>query len=188
MLNWMARGAAAAVIWFGLGGASQAATHGAASGCIDYSADPSGCQPSTFQTPTGQMPSRRVGRDGKLDARSSEGDARAGAALVESRLHLFRNFTPLHWVLTVPSVKDPATPGWTGGDLDAMGDARGLGISGSCIFVGHENGLCQKHPINIYRIQPDATRSAPVEVGSIPAMSQGDQGFDDRELRSLAYT
>ena len=165
-----------------------AATPAAIRGCIDYSSDPAGCQPSTFATPTGQMPSRRVGRDGKIDAKSSEADARAGAALDEKKLHLFRNITPLHWTLTVPSVKDPSTQGWTGGDLDAMGDARGLGIAGHCIFVGHENGLGHKHPINIFRIQADAARKPPLQVGEIPAMAQGDQGFDDRELRSLAYT
>jgi hypothetical protein len=170
------------------GHSCQAATPVAAHGCVDYSSDPAGCQPSTFETPTGQMPSRRVGRDGRINARSSEADARAGAALDERKLHLFRNITPLHWTLTVPSVKDPATQGWTGGDLDAMGDARGLGIAGDCIFVGHENGLGHKHPINIFRIQADAARHAPVQVGEIPAMAQGDQGFDDRELRSLAYT
>ena len=167
---------------------SRAATPAAGHDCVDYSGDPAGCQPSTFQTPTGQMPSRRVGRDGKIDAKSSEADARAGAALDEKKLHLFRNITPLHWTLTVPSVKDPATQGWTGGDLDAMGDARGLGIAGNCIFVGHENGLGQKHPINIFKIQANAAKDAPVQVGEIPAMAQGDQGFDDRELRSLVYT
>jgi hypothetical protein len=167
---------------------SHAATPAATHGCVDYSSDPAGCQPSTFATPTGQMPSRRVGRDGKIDAKSSEADARAGAALDERKLHLFRNITPLHWTLTVASVKDPATQGWTGGDLDAMGDARGLGIAGHCIFVGHENGLGQKHPINIFKIQADAARSPPLQVGEIPAMAQGDQGFDDRELRSLVYT
>ncbi|HEY6458454.1 MAG TPA: hypothetical protein VIY90_24505 [Steroidobacteraceae bacterium] len=181
-----------ALVWAGVtasvGQPAHAATPAATRGCVDYSTDPAGCQPSTFATPTGQMPSRRVGRDGKIDAKSSEADARAGAALDERRLHLFRNVTPLHWILTVPSVKDPATQGWTGGDLDAMGDARGLGIAGRCIFVGHENGLGQKHPINIFKIQADAARNAPVQVGEIPAMAQGDQGFDDRELRSLAYT
>ena len=119
---------------------------------------------------------------------SSEADARSGAALDEKRLHLFRNITPLHWVLTVPSTKDPATGGWTGGDLDAMGDGRGMGIAGHCIFIGHENGLGQKHGINIFRIPPDAVKNQPVQVGEIAAMSQGDQGFDDRELRSLLYT
>jgi hypothetical protein len=156
--------------------------------CVDYSNDPAGCQPSTFETPTGQMPSRRVGKDGRIDLKSSEADARAGAALDEKRLHLYRNITPLHWVLTVPSVKDPSTGAWTGGDLDAMGDGRGMGIAGNCIFVGHENGLGQKHGINIFRIAPDALKNQPVQVGEIAAMSQGDQGFDDRELRSLVYT
>ena len=156
--------------------------------CVDYSDDPAGCQPSTFATPTGQLPSRRVGKDGKINAKSSEADARAGAALLEKKLHLFRNITPVHWTLTTPSVRDPATQGWTGGDLDAMGDARGLGIAGNCIFVGHENGLGQKHPINIFKLAPDPVKAAPAQVGEIPAMSQGDQGFDDRELRSLVYT
>ena len=59
---------------------ARAATPAATRGCIDYSSDPAGCQPSTFATPTGQMPSRRVGRDGKIDAKSSEAEARAGAA------------------------------------------------------------------------------------------------------------
>src|SRR5215472_8370137 len=160
----------------------------AAQGCVDYSSDPAGCQPSTFATPTGQMPSRRVGRDGRIDPRSSEAEARQGAALLERKLHLFRNIAPLHWVLTVPSVRDPATSGWTGGDLDAMGDARGLGIAGECIFIGHENGLGQKHAINIFRIPKDPVKDPPRQVGEIPAMSQGDQGFDDRELRSVVYT
>jgi hypothetical protein len=159
-----------------------------APGCVDYSNDPAGCQPSTFATPTGQMPSRRVGKDGRIDAKSSEGDARAGAALLEKKLHLFRNIAPLHWVLTVPSVKDPASSGWSGGDLDAMGDARGMGIAGQCVFIGHENGLGQKHAINLFKLAPDPVKSPPVQVGEIPAMAQGDQGFDDRELRSLVYT
>ena len=28
--------------------------------CVDFSKDPAGCQPSTFDTPIGQMPSVRV--------------------------------------------------------------------------------------------------------------------------------
>src|SRR4029077_7634430 len=80
--------------------------------CVDYSKDPAGCQPSTFDTPIGQMPSVRVGREGNLDPSSSEADARAGVAKLERELHLFRNIEPLHWVLTVPSVKDPATGAW----------------------------------------------------------------------------
>jgi len=159
----------------------------AAAQCVDYSKDPAGCQPSTFDTPIGQMPSVRVNRDGKLDPTSSEEDARAGVAKLEKELHLFRNMEPLHWVLTVPSVKDSATGAWKGGDLDAAGDGRGLGIAGSCIFTGHGNGAGRKHAINIFKIQPDPVKQAPVQVGEIPAMFEGNQGFDDRELRSLVY-
>src|ERR1700752_2292280 len=68
--------------------------------CVDYSKDPAGCQPSTFDTPVGQMPSVRVNRQGNLDPFSSEQDARAGAALLEAQMHLFRNFVHLHWVIT----------------------------------------------------------------------------------------
>src|SRR5436853_166874 len=86
-----------------------AASIAAAAECIDYSKDPAGCQPSTFDTPIGQMPSVRVNRAGKLDPASSEEDARAGVAALEKELHLFRNMEHLHWVITVPSVKDSAT-------------------------------------------------------------------------------
>jgi len=155
--------------------------------CIDYSKDPAGCQPSTFDTPLGQMPSVRVNRQGNVDPTSSEADARAGAAKVEQDLHLFRNFEHLHWVLTVPSVPDPANGGWRGGDLDGGGDGRGLGIAGNCIYVGHGNGAGVTHPITIFKIQPNPEKQPPVKVGEIPAMVQGNQGFDDRELRALVY-
>jgi hypothetical protein len=167
---------------------AQSKSKPAASVCVDYTNDVDGCQPSTFQTPTGQIPSRRVGKDGKIDPKSSEADARAGAALDEKELHLFRNFTPIHWVITVPSVQDPKTGGWTGGDLDAMGDGRGLGIAGNCIYTGHGNGPGKKHNINIFKIQPDPVKDPPVQVGEIDAMSEGSDGFDDRELRSIVYT
>jgi hypothetical protein len=163
-------------------------TYSAAAQCIDYSKDPAGCQPSTFDTPIGDMPSVRVGRGGEIDPRSSEADARAGARKLEEELHLFRNFVHLHWVLTVPSQQDPATGAWKGGDLDAAGDGRGLGIAGDCIFVGHQNGAGVRRAINIFRIQPDPAAMPPVQVGEIPAMFQGNQGFDDRELRALLYT
>src|SRR5438105_5921325 len=155
--------------------------------CIDYSKDPAGCQPTTFDTPIGQMPSVRVGRDGAINASSTEADARAGTTKLEKDLHLFRNFEHLHWVLTVPSVKDPATGAWKGGDLDGAGDARGLGIAGNCIFVGHGNGAGVRHAINILKLQANPEKQPPVQVGEIPAMSEGNQGFDDRELRSLVY-
>ena len=147
--------------------------------CVDYSKDPAGCQPSTFDTPIGQMPSVRVNRQGNIDPFSSEEDARAGAAAVEKELHLFRNFEHLHWVLTVPSVKDAATGKWKGGDLDGEGDGRGLGVAGNCIFTGHGNGPGVRHAINIFKLQPNPEKQPPVQVGEIPAMVEGNQGFDD---------
>src|SRR3954453_9914961 len=137
--------------------------------CVDFSKDPAGCQPSTFDTPIGDMPSVRIGRTGNLDPKSSEADARAGAALLEKNLHLFRNMEHLHWVVTVPSVKDEATGNWKDGDLDAAGDGRGLGVAGNCLFVGHENGAGKRHAINIFRLQPDPAKQPPVQVGEIPA-------------------
>ncbi len=156
--------------------------------CVDYSKDPAGCQPATFDTPIGQMPSVRVNRLGNLDPNASEQDVRVGVSALEKELHLFRNFQNLHWVLTVPSVKDPATGGWKGGDLDGAGDGRGLGIAGNCIFVGHGNGPGVRHAVNIFKIQPDPEKQPPVQVGEIPAMFEGNQGFDERELRALVYT
>ena len=155
--------------------------------CVDHSKDPAGCQPSTFDTPLAQMPSVRVNRQGQIDPTSSEADAKAGAFELEKQLHLFRNFDHLHWVLTVPSVRDAATGAWKGGDLDGAGDGRGLGIAGNCLFVGHANGAGVRHAINIFKIQPNPEKQPPVQVGEIPAMSEGNQGFDDRELRSLVY-
>jgi hypothetical protein len=134
------------------------------------------------------MPSVRVNRQGNIDPFSSEEDARAGAAALEKELHLFRNFEHLHWVITVPSAKDEATGKWKGGDLDGEGDARGMGIAGNCIFVGHQNGPGVRHAINIFKLQPNPEKQPPVQVGEIPAMVEGNQGFDDRELRSLVYT
>jgi hypothetical protein len=155
--------------------------------CVDHSKDPAGCQPSTFDTPLAQMPSVRVNRQGQIDPTSSEADAKTGAFELEKQLHLFRNFDHLHWVLTVPSVRDAATGAWKGGDLDGAGDGRGLGIAGNCLFVGHANGAGVRHAINIFKIQPNPEKQPPVQVGEIPAMSEGNQGFDDRELRSLVY-
>ena len=155
--------------------------------CVDHSKDPAGCQPSTFDTPLAQMPSIRVNRQGQIDPTSSEADAKAGAFELERQLHLFRNFEHLHWVVTVPSVRDAATGAWKGGDLDGAGDGRGLGIAGNCLFVGHANGAGVRHAINIFKIQSNPEKQPPVQVGEIPAMSEGNQGFDDRELRSLVY-
>jgi hypothetical protein len=159
----------------------------AAQQCVDHSKDPAGCQPSTFDTPMAQMPSVRVNRQGQIDPTSSEADAKAGAFELEKRLHLFRNFEHLHWVPVIPSQRDPATGGWRGGDLDGAGDGRGLGIAGNCIFVGHANGAGVRRAINILKIQPNPATQPPVIVGEIPAMVEGNEGFDDRELRSLIY-
>ena len=147
------------------------------SACVDYSTDPSGCQPSTFDTPLARMPSVRVNRKGEIDPFSSEEDAKAGAFALEKQLHLFRNFEHLHWVVTVPSTKDPATGAWRGGDLDGAGDGRGMGIAGNCIFVGHANGAGVRHAINIFRIQKNPARQAPVQVGEIPATDRRQSGL-----------
>jgi len=155
--------------------------------CVDHSNDPAGCQPSTFDTPMAKMPSVRVNRTGAIDPFSSEADAKAGAFALEQSLHLFRNFEHKHWVITVPSERDPATGAWRGGDLEGAGDGRGLGVAGNCIYVGHSNGPGVKHAINIFKIQPNPEKQPPVQVGEIPAMFLGNQGFDDRELRSLVY-
>src|SRR5688572_25718608 len=155
--------------------------------CVDHTRDPAGCQPSTFDTPMAQMPSVRVNREGQIDPHSSEADAKAGALEVEKRLSLFRNFEHIHWVPLIPSERDPASGAWRGGDLDGAGDGRGLGVAGNCIFVGHANGAGVKHAINILKIQPEPAKQQPVVVGEIPAMVEGNEGFDDRELRSLVY-
>ena len=109
---------------------------------------------------------------GNLDPKSSEADARAGAAQLEKKLHLFRNMEHLHWVLTVPSVKDPATGGWKGGDLEAAGDGRGLGIAGNCIFVGHGNGAGKKHAINIFKSSRIRRSSRPCRSARFPPCSK----------------
>jgi hypothetical protein len=51
--------------------------------CVDYSDDPAGCQPSTFDTPFAAMPTVRVNRRGDVDASASDADARAGFARLE---------------------------------------------------------------------------------------------------------
>ncbi len=125
-------------------------------------------------------------RRGRIDSTASEADARAFYERLQRELHLFRNFEHLHRVVTVPSERD-ADGAWRGGDLDGAGDARGIAIAGSCVFVGHRNGPGVAREIDVFRIQPDAARTPPVSVGSLPAMRSGNEGFDDRELRALVY-
>ena len=155
--------------------------------CVDHSKDPAGCQPSTFDTPMAQMPSVRVNRQGQIDPHSSEADAKAGAFELEKRLHPVSQ-------LRAPALGAHGAVGAgssdrrvAGGDLDGAGDGRGLGIAGNCIFVGHANGAGVRHAINIFKIQPNPAKQPPVQVGEIPAMVEGNEGFDDRELRSLVY-
>jgi hypothetical protein len=160
--------------------ASIAGSGTSAQQCVDHSTDPAGCQPSTFDTPFEKMPSVRVNRAGTIDPTSSEADAKAGAFALERSLHLFRNFEHLHWVITVPSERDPASGAWRGGDLDGAGDGRGLGIAGNCLYVGHANGPGVRHAINIFKIQPSPDKQPPVQVGEIPAMLCGNLGLEYR--------
>jgi hypothetical protein len=160
--------------------------------CVDYLDDPAGCQPGPFQSPMAKMPSARVNREGKVDSTSSEADARAGFAMLEKQLHLYRNFEPLHWVLLVPSKKDPATGKWSGGDIDGTGDGRSFAISGNCIYVGHRSETSDIHQMDVLKIQSDPVKQAPVVVGSIPTpvgvrrLARG-PGLDDKEARTLIY-
>jgi len=39
-----------------------------------------------------------------------------GLHCLADKLHLFRNMEHIHWVLTVPSIKDEATGNWKDGD------------------------------------------------------------------------
>lgn len=166
----------------------------AAAQCVDHSDDPAGCQPSTFRTPVAQMPTVRVDREGKADPTSSEADARAGAALLEKKLRLFRNFDHLHWVPLAASVKDPVTGYWGGGDLDGGGVGRSFAISGSCIFAGQNTARARAHgetrPMNVLRIQPNAETDPPLRVGGImppPEAVDPRRGIDDKETRALLY-
>ena len=158
-----------------------------AAACKDPSGDAAGCQPSTFDVPIAKIPSRRLGRNGEMNLFSSDREAHAGAFELEKKLGLMRNFEHIHWVPLVPSVIDPATGQKSGGDLDADGDGRGLGIAGDCIFAGHGNGVGVAHAIDILKVAPDPEREAPRWVGSIPAVFVNNRGYDDRELRALLY-
>ena len=155
--------------------------------CRDFSADPAGCQPSTFDTPIGEMPSVRVNQRGQIDPFSTERQARNGFARLQRNLNLTRNFENLHWVVTVPSRRDTDDGPWQGGDLEGAGDARGMGIAGSCLFLGHGNGAGVGRGVDIFRIQDNPVRNAPIKIGELPVIQVGNQGYDDRELRALLY-
>jgi hypothetical protein len=127
----------------------------------------------------------RVNRQGNIDPFSSEQDARAGVAALEKELHLFRNFRASALGAYSAFHQGCRNGKWKGGDLDGEGDARGFGNSGSCAFVGHANGAGVRHAINIFKLQPNPESSRRCRSAKIPAMVEGNQGFDDRELRSL---
>jgi hypothetical protein len=156
-----------------------------AEGCVDFTADIAACQPSPFNPPAADIPSMRLNAQGVIDHKASDEDAIRGARVIEERLHLFRNFTHIHWVPLLVSATDPSTGDKRGGDIDGQGDGRGLAVSGNCIFVGHQNRGQDAHPVNILRIAADPVAAPPVKVGEIPAVGAG---FDDRELRATLYT
>ena len=156
--------------------------------CVDHSKDPAGCQPSTFDTPMAQMPSVRVNRQGTSIRSSSEADAKAGAFELEKRLHLFRNFEHLHWVVTVPSREEP-------------GDGRLAWRRPRRRRRRARAGHCRQLPLRRTRERrrrqarhqhlQDSARtprsSRRCRSARFAAMVEGNEGFDDRELRALVY-
>src|SRR5207237_1012096 len=50
------------------------------------------------------------------------------------------------------------------------------------------NGAGVRHAINIFKIPANPEKQPPAQVGEIPATVEGNQGYDDRELRALIYT
>jgi hypothetical protein len=154
----------------------------AAAQCVDYSKDPAGCQPSA-SIPIGQMPSVRVNRDGKLDPASSE-ETPGPVAKLEKDLHLFRNVEHLHWVSRFRPLKirdgcmerrRPRRSGRRPRPKSPVASSR----------ARERRGPQARH--QYFQIQPNPEKQPPVQVGEIPAMFEGNQGFDDRELRSLVY-
>lgn len=159
------------------------------------------CVPVTFDTfdiPFAELPGGRMDADGILDPTSSPGDAHAGAFVAAERLGLFSNFEWLHWIPTAPSVQDPTTGEWSGGDLDGFPTgwgSTGLGIAGDCLYWGRSNstnttGPGETRDVKVFRIQPDPEVNAPLEVGSMPQLTaqNGRVAVRDRELRPYNYT
>jgi hypothetical protein len=159
------------------------------------------CVPSTFDTfdiPFGLLPGGRMDASGNLDPTSSPEDAHAGAFVAARELGLFRNFEWLHWLPTAPSVRDPETGQWSGGDLDGFPTgwgSTGLGIAGDCLYWGRSNSTNTTGPgvtrdVKIFRIQPNAETDPPVEIGTMPQLTtpDGRTAVRDRELRVYNYT
>jgi hypothetical protein len=169
--------------------------------CADSDLDgPVDCAPVTFDTfdiPFGLMPGGRVDAEGNLDPNSTPEDAHAGAFVAAEELGLFHNFEWVHWLPTAPSQRDPETGAWGGGDLDGFPTgwgSTGLGIAGSCLYWGRSNstnttGLGVTRDVEIFRIQEDAERDPPVEIGTMPQLTTADGvTVRDRELRPYNYT
>jgi hypothetical protein len=170
-------------------------------GAVAGAASPApGTVPETFKTfdiPFDKLPGGRVNAQGELDPTSSPEDAHKGAFVAAKKLGLMRNFEWLHWIPTAPSKKDPATGKWSGGDLDGFPTgwgSTGLGIAGDCIYWGRSNstnttGPGVTHDVIIYRIQPNAEKNPPVEVGRMKQLvtDGGKTAVRDRELRPYNY-
>jgi hypothetical protein len=156
------------------------------------------CVPSTFDIPFGLLPGGRMDAAGNLDPTSSPEDAHAGAFVAAKELGLFRNFEWLHWLPTAPSVRDPETGEWSGGDLDGFPTgwgSTGLGIAGDCLYWGRSNSTNTTGPgvtrdVKIFRIQPNPESDPPVEIGTMPQLTtpDGRTAVRDRELRVYNYT
>ncbi len=152
---------------------------------------------TAFEIPFAKLPGGRMNASGELDATSSAKDAHAGAFVAAKKLGLFRNFEWLHWIPTVPSVKDPATGKWRGGDLDGFPTgwgSTGLGIAGDCLYWGRSNSTNTTGPratrdIKIFKIQANPEKNPPVEVGTMPQLTvdNGETAVRDRELRPYNY-
>jgi hypothetical protein len=151
----------------------------------------------TFEIPFDRLPGGRLDASGALDPASSPEDAHKGAFAAARRFGLFRNFEWLHWIPTAPSVRDPRTGTWSGGDLDGFPTgwgSTGLGIAGDCLYWGRSNSTNTTGPgvtrdVKIFRIQPDPEKNPPVEVGTLPQLKTADgTAVRDRELRVYNYT
>ncbi len=152
---------------------------------------------TTFDIPFDKLPGGRMNAKGELDPTSSPKDAHDGAFVAAKKLGLFRNFEWIHWLPTAASTKDPKTGKWSGGDLDGFPTgwgSTGLGIAGDCIYWGRSNSTNTTGPgatrdIKIFRIQPNAEKDPPKEVGSMPQLTadNGKTAVRDRELRPYNY-
>src|SRR5215216_1882911 len=152
--------------------------------CRSQAQDVAGCQPGSFDVLPLLIPTRRIDATGQIDPLASEAEVRTGARLLEEELGLFRNIEHVHWIPLTPSVQDPATGRWSGGDLDGEGDGRALTIAGRCLFAGHANGNNGERPMEIYRLSDDPARTPPTKVGDIPVP---DPGADDSIMSARLY-